>query len=208
MRWIDVVRKVNERLVKIAENIAEKYNLNCKIFDMQEYFESCYQLIKVSYTYINGLIDEKPIEIEYEHIYKEDKILIKVNKEKITCRKIDNFTEKALSKIEEKFPQKIENVIANFAKYCKEYDKRLVIKTKIANILESKIGLKPYDLYYDGREYIAFFSRSNKNERIELKITGEANEKEIKVTRIEIITGKESQILQHYIWQIFQIFKE
>ena len=204
MDWMDVVEKINERFVKIAKSIAKKYNLSCKVFNLEKYYDSCHQRIKVLYKYSDGYITEAPVEIIYEYI-KDDKILIKVNREKVSCRKVDNFSEKALNKIEDKISQKIENIVKDFIKSCEEYEKELAIKRKIANTLENIIGLRPSELYYVNPNFMANFSRSNEKEKIELSIRGKTNGNEIKVTEITIYDSV-GQRLPYFLEQIFQIF--
>ena len=206
MDWVDVVEKINERFVKIAESIAKKYNLSYKVFNLEKYYDLCRQLIKLLYKYSDGYITEDPIEITYEYM-KDNKILVKVNREKVSCRKVDNFSEKALSKIEDKISQKIENFVKDFIKGCEEYEKELAIKRKIANTLKNIIGLSPDEVYYySNSEFTVHYSRSNEKEKVELTVEGRANENEIKVSRV-VIYDREGQRLPYYLEQIFQIFK-
>ena len=201
--WIDVVLGINKRFIEITKDIAKKYNLEFKSFNPEIYGEEeVFQRVKALYKdeYIRK-IRETWVDIIYTK--KEDEIIIKIDRNYFTRRKIYKLSEKTLQKMEEKFIKIVEEKIANFARDCKEES---IIRTKIYNLLDSKVGLKPNELDRIGEEFIACFNRENeKDERVELIVKGKANTDSIKITKIEIY-DKKGQRLPYFLEQIFQIF--
>lgn len=201
--WIDVVLEINKRFIEITKDIAKKYNLEFKSFNPEIYGEEeVFQRVKALYKdeYIRK-IRETWVDIIYTK--KEDEIIIKIDRNYFTRRKIYKLSEKTLQKMEEKFIKIVEEKIANFARDCKEES---IIRTKIYNLLDSKVGLKPNELDRIGEEFIACFNRENeKDERVELIVKGKVNINSIKITKIEIY-DKKGQRLPYFLEQIFQIF--
>ena len=132
MNWIDLVLEViNKRFIEITKDIAKKYNLEFKAFDPQIYGDEVFQRVKALYKdeYIRK-IRETWIDIIYTK--KEDEIIIKIDRNYFTRRKIYKLSEKTLQKMEEKFIKIVEEKIANFARDCKEES---IIIIKIYNKL-------------------------------------------------------------------------
>jgi len=203
MNWIDLVLEViNKRFIEITKDIAKKYDLEFEVHEPQIYRNGVFQRVKALYKdeYIRKI---KMTWIDIIYIKKEDEIIIKIDRNYFTRRKIYKLSEKTLQKIEEEFIKIIEKKISDFSRNCK---KESIIITKIYNLLDGKVGF-PNELDRIGDEFIACFNRENeKDERVELIVKGKVNVDSIKVTKIEIY-DKKGQRLPYFLEQIFQIFK-
>ena len=202
MNYKAVVEKINERLVNSIKNVIKKYNLRYEIKELREVGGDHYrQTIVVYYKDYSEAMD-----IDY-YCYM-DRIKIEFDRDKICDRKIKNYTNKALEKIESKIKIRAMWIIKDFIEECKEKDEIKNMENNVAEIFKTVFGTKPDRVtYYKYKNVFEVeYSRENDEELIKVIISCVIKNDTLKVQEVKILDNNGNR-LPFYLEQIAEIFK-
>jgi len=202
MNYKDVVEKINERLVNSIKNVIKKYNLLYEIKELREVREDHYrQTIVVYYKDYSEAMN-------IDYLCYMDRIKIEFDQVKICDRKIKNYTNKALEKIENEIKIRAMWIIKDFIEEYKEKKEIKNIENNIAEIFKTVFGTKPDRVtYYTFRNsFEVEYSRENDKELIKVIISCVIENDTIKVQEVRILDNNGNR-LPFYLEQIAEIFK-
>ena len=196
---LELVRKINNKIVKVAEELAKKYRVQYEASSLIK--ENKYYKQSVSFIYeckVNREVWRTSISINYI-IYKNEndyRIKILIDNTQVCDRKLKNLSFKEIErKIRDKLDKHLSEIIENW----KRQENIRIIENEIAQIFEV-LGVKPEVRFYDSSN--SYYAEFKINKNISIVVSGSLNNNELSINSVEIVgndlTNKLEQIAEIY----------
>ena len=193
------VRKINDKIAKIAEELAKEKGLQCEISFRQENGNYEQQITFIYECKVNKENWKCSININYI-IYKANKdyrIKILLEDTQICDRKLKNFSKE----IERKIREKLDKHLSEIIELWKRQENIIIIENEIVQAFEAFLGVKPKVKFYDSLN--SFYAVFEISKNISIVVSGRLNNNELSINRIEIESDNDLTKLE----QITEIYK-